>query len=158
MSAKPLPPRPEECNCFAVRSAARHVSQFYDRYLAPIGLRTTQFSILAKLDRKGPLTINELANEMVMDRTTLGRNVQPLERDGLIRVETAASDRRAKELHLTKSGQKRLAAARKAWSEAQEQFEGTFGSRRAAELRGLLRAVAATDFAPAAKTAGGAFQ
>ena len=157
MSAKPVP-RPEECNCFAVRSAARHVSQFYDRYLAPIGLRTTQFSIVAKLDRKGPLTINELAKEMVMDRTTLGRNIQPLERDGLIRIEAAASDRRAKELHLTKAGEKRLAAARTAWSHAQEQFEGTFGTRRAAELRGLLRALVATDFVPVEKAAGRTIQ
>src|SRR5229473_160049 len=94
---------PEDCNCFAVRSAARHV---------------TQFSILAKLKRLGPLTINALADEMVMDRTTLGRNVQPLERDGLIRIETAPSDRRAKELHLTKAGEKRLQAGLKAWWKA----------------------------------------
>ena len=78
-----LPP-PEECNCFAVRAAARHVSQCYDRFLAPTGLRTTQYSILARLKRKGPLTINALAEAMVMDRTTLGRNIQPLEREGLI--------------------------------------------------------------------------
>ena len=83
-------PRPEDCNCFAVRSAARHVTQLYDQLLAPAGLRVTQFSILAKLKRKGPLTINVLADDMVMDRTTLGRNIRPLERDGLISVEAAA--------------------------------------------------------------------
>jgi hypothetical protein len=49
-------PRPEDCNWFAVRSAARHVSQFYDQFPAPIGLRTTQFSLLANLERRGPLT------------------------------------------------------------------------------------------------------
>ena len=75
-------PRPEDCNCFAVRSAARHVTQLYDQLLAPAGLRVTQFSILAKLKHKGPLTINALADDMVMDRTTLGRNIRPLERDG----------------------------------------------------------------------------
>ena len=83
-------PRPEDCNCFAVRSAARHVTQLYDQLLAPAGLRVTQFSILAKLKRRGPLTINALADDMVMDRTTLGRNIRPLERDGLISVEAAA--------------------------------------------------------------------
>ena len=83
-------PRPEDCNCFAVRSAARHVTQLYDQLLAPVGLRVTQFSILAKLERKGPLTINVLADDLVMDRTTLGRNIRPLERDGLISVEAAA--------------------------------------------------------------------
>src|SRR2546427_2085702 len=95
-------PAAEECNCFAVRAAARHVSQSYDQFLAPTGLRVTQFSILAKLKRKGPLTINTLAEDMVMDRTTLGRNILPLQRDGLIRIAPAASDRRAKDLHLTK--------------------------------------------------------
>src|SRR6476620_11999538 len=123
--------RPEDCNCFAVRSAARHISQFYDQFLAPIGLRTTQFSILATLKQRGPLTINALANDMVMDRTTLGRNVLPLERDGLIRIEPIASDRRAKELHLTNAGEKRLQAALKALSQAQAQFETTFGTKRA---------------------------
>ena len=142
-------PRPEDCNCFAVRSAARHVSQFYDQFLAPIGLRTTQFSILAKLKRRGPLTINALANDMVMDRTTLGRNILPLERDGLIRIEPIASDRRAKELHLTNTGEKRLQAALKAWSQAQAQFETTFGTKRAAELRELLCSVVASELTSA---------
>jgi DNA-binding MarR family transcriptional regulator len=138
---------PQECNCFAVRSAARHVSQFYDQVLAPTGLRTTQFSILSKLKRMGPLTINRLAEDMAMDRTTLGRNILPLERDGLIRIGSAANDRRAKELHLTKAGEKRLQAASKGWSEAQARFETTFGPKRAADLRSMLRAVVATDFA-----------
>src|ERR1700741_245510 len=113
MSAADNLPKAEDCNCFAVRSEARHVSQFYDQLLAPIGLRTTQFSILAKLKRRGPLTINALAKDMVMDRTTLGRNILPLERDGLIGIEPIASDRRAKELHLTNTGERRLRAALK---------------------------------------------
>jgi hypothetical protein len=96
--------RSEDCNCFAVRSAARHIRQLYDQFLAPIGLRTTQFSILAKLKRRGPLTINGLTKDMVIDHTTLGRNILPLERNGLIRIQLAASDRRAKELQLTKAG------------------------------------------------------
>ncbi len=139
---------PEDCNCFAVRSAARHVTQLYDQFLAPAGLRYTQFSILAKLKRREPLTINALADEMVKDRTTLGRNVQPLERDGLIRIETAPSDRRAKELHLTKAGEKRLQAGLKAWAKAQARFEAGFGSERAAELRTLLRAIVTSQFTP----------
>jgi DNA-binding MarR family transcriptional regulator len=144
-------PWTEECNCYAVRAAARHVTQAYDQFLAPAGLRTTQFSILAKLKRKGPLTINALADEMAMDRTTLGRNILPLERDGLIRIEPVASDRRAKELHLTKAGENRLQAARKGWSAAQAQFERVFGAKRATDLRALLRAVVASEFAPAAR-------
>ena len=53
-------PKLEDCNCLAVRQAARHVTQFYDQFLAPTGLRTTQFSILAKLKRIGPMTITML--------------------------------------------------------------------------------------------------
>src|SRR5262245_5490566 len=139
-------PKTEDCNFFAVRSAARHVGQFYDQFLAPIGLRTTQFSILSRLKRMGPLTINILAKDMVMDRTTLGRNILPLERDGLITIEPAANDRRAKELHLTKAGEMRLQAARKRWSEAQARFETIFGLKRTADLHALLRAVVASEF------------
>ncbi len=147
-------PRPEDCNCFAVRSAARHVTQLYDQLLAPVGLRVTQFSILAKLKRRGPLTINALADDMVMDRTTLGRNIQPLQRDGLIRIEPAPSDRRAKVLHLTKAGEKQLHAGLEAWSKAQTRFEAGFGTKRAAELRTLLRAVVASQFTPPSQDAG----
>jgi DNA-binding MarR family transcriptional regulator len=141
----------DDCNCFAVRSAARHVSQFYDQVLAPIGVRTTQFSILAKLKLRGPLTINVLAKDMVMDRTTLGRNILPLERDELIRIEPFASDHRMKELHLTNTGEKRLQVALKAWSQAQAHFETNFGAKLAAELRALLRSVVASEFTSTAR-------
>jgi DNA-binding MarR family transcriptional regulator len=107
----------------------------------------TQFSILAKLKRLGPMTINALAKEMVMDRTTLGRNILPLERDDLIKIEASAADRRAKELHLTKAGEKRLLAGREAWSQAQARFETRFGIKRAADFRAMLRAVVASNFA-----------
>ena len=140
-------PKPEECNCFMVRSAARHVTQLYDQFLAPVGPHVTQFSILAKLKRLGPMTINALAKEMVMDRTTLGRNVLPLERDGLIKIEASATDGRAKELHLTKAGEKRLQAGREAWKQAQARFDSRFGAKRAADFRAMLRAVVASEFA-----------
>jgi DNA-binding MarR family transcriptional regulator len=140
-------PKPDECNCFVVRSAARHVTQLYDQFLAPVGLHVTQFSILAKLKRRGPLTINALAKDMVMDRTTLSRNVLPLERDGLIKIEASAADGRAKELHLTKAGDKRLQAGREAWAQAQARFENRFGAKRAADFRAMLHAVVASDFA-----------
>ena len=136
---------PADCNCFAIRSAARHVSQLYDQILATTGLRTTQFSILAHL-KKGPRTINALAQEMAMDRTTLGRNILPLERDGLLATASAPSDRRAKVLRLTKAGEDRFRAARNCWTDAQGRFEATFGAKRAANLRSLLRAVVATRF------------
>jgi DNA-binding MarR family transcriptional regulator len=141
---------PEDCNCLAVRQAARHITQFYDQLLAPSGVRTTQFSILAKLRRLGPMTINALAAEMVMDRTTLGRNILPLERDGLVAVEQGSRDRRSKELRLTQAGEARFRAGMKGWLEAQRQFEKAFGAERTADMRALLHAVAATDLGPTA--------
>jgi DNA-binding MarR family transcriptional regulator len=142
-------PRLEDCNCLAVRQAARHVTQFYDQFLAPSGLRTTQFSILAKLKRIGPMTINALARDHVMDRTTLGRNILPLEREGLIAVVQGRSDRRSKELRLTDAGVARLRAALKGWAQAQARFEAVFGGERTSDLRALLRAVAASGLGAA---------
>jgi DNA-binding MarR family transcriptional regulator len=135
----------EACNCLAVRAAARHITQFYDQVLASTGLRTTQFTILANLQENGPSTINVLAEDIVMDRTTLGRNILPLKRDGLIRIETSANDRRSRQIRLTKAGEKRLQAAAKKWSIAQAQFENTFGRKRSGDLRATLRAAVATD-------------
>ena len=120
----------------------------YDQFLAPAGLRATQFSILAKLKRQGPMTINALAADMVMDRTTLGRNIRPLERDGLIRIEPLPRDRRSKALDLTKAGEKRFEAARAGWVKAQARFESAFGGRRTSELWELLRAVVASELGP----------
>src|SRR6266852_6531036 len=150
-----MPPSPPlaECSCLALRQAARHVTQFYDQCLAPAGLRTTQYSILARLKRIGPMTINALAAELVMDRTTLGRNILPLQRDRLIDVVKGRADRRSKELRLTEAGAERLNAALKGWVEAQSQFEEVFGAKRTSELRALLHAVSASELGAAARTA-----
>jgi DNA-binding MarR family transcriptional regulator len=136
---------PAGCNCLALRQAARHVSQFYDQFLAPSGLRTTQYSILARLQRRGGMTINVLAAELVTDRTTLGRNLLPLQRDDLIAIGPGQSDRRSKEVQLTGAGATRLRSARKNWEEAQAQFETVFGVKRAKELRALLHEIATEE-------------
>jgi DNA-binding MarR family transcriptional regulator len=147
------PSTAELCNCLAIRQAARHVTQLYDQCMAPIGLRTTQFSILAKLSRLGPMTINVLARELVMDRTTLGRNILPLEREGLIRIGPGVTDRRSKEVSLTEAGAARIRAGFERWAEAQRRFEASFGKTEAAELRRVLRAVTATEFGGPSGTA-----
>jgi DNA-binding MarR family transcriptional regulator len=78
-----------------------------------------------------------------MDRTTLGRNILPLEREGLIAVKTGRADRRSKELHLTEAGAARLRIAAKGWAEAQAHFESAFGSGKAADMRTLMREITA---------------
>jgi DNA-binding MarR family transcriptional regulator len=142
-------PKPEVCNCLALREATRHVTQFYDRFLASSGLRTTQFSILIRLRLAGSMTINALAKSLVMDRTTLGRNILPLEREGLIEIVPGSVDRRSKVVHLTEAGVARLRVARAGWTQAQKNFETTFVRRRAAQLRALLHAVTETEFGDA---------
>ena len=140
------PPKMEACNCLAIRQAARHVTQFYDQALAASGLRTTQLSILAKLQSQGPLSINILAEQLVMDRTTLGRNVLPLEREGLIEIAPGSADRRRKELRLTKAGIARLRAAAAGWAKAQARFEEVFGRKQSVALRQLLDHVVSSRF------------
>ena len=140
----------EVCNCLALRQATRHVTQFYDRFLASSGLRTTQFSILVRLRLAGPMPINALAKRLVMDRTTLGRNILPLEREGLIEIVPDPADGRSKVVRLTEAGAARLRAARAGWTQAQKKFEAAFGGAHAVRLRDLLHAAAATEIGGAA--------
>ena len=147
MATRPLP-NSTDCNCLAVRQAARYVTQFYDRCLAAAGLRTTQYGVLSRLKRQGPMSINTLAAELVVDRTSLGRNIRPLERDGLIAIESDPSDGRSKILRLTKAGEARFQRAEKHWVEAQKRFERAYGGRQASQLRESLRAVIASDLGP----------
>lgn len=134
------------CNWLAVRKAARHVTQLYDRHLASAGLRVTQFSILASLNRLGPRTINELASDLALDRTTMGRNIRPLEREGLISITTDPRDGRRRALSVTGAGLERLAAAREGWQQAQAAFETAYGTEPAESLRATLAGVTALTF------------
>ena len=138
----PVSTNPAACNCLALRQATRHVTQFYDQFISPLGLRATQYSILARLQRKGAMTVNSLAAALVMDRTTLGRNILPLQRDGLVAAGPGKFDRRSKELRLTAAGIARFRAGRKGWQAAQARFETDFGVKRAKKLRTLLHTVA----------------
>jgi DNA-binding MarR family transcriptional regulator len=147
MATRPLS-NVSDCNCLAVRQAARYITQFYDRCLAASGLRTTQYGVLARLKRQGPMSINTLAAELVVDRTTLGRNIRLIERDGLIAIESDPSDGRSKILRLTKVGETRFHRAQKHWAEAQKRFERAYGGRQASQLRESLRAVIASDLGP----------
>ena len=130
------------CNWLAIRQAARHVTQLYDGHLAPAGLRTTQFSLLARLDRVGPLPINELASGLVMDRTTMGRALRPLEREGLLEI-GPGPDGRTRAVGLTAAGKRRLKEAMPLWRDAQRAFEAGYGAKQAAELRSALHGVLA---------------
>jgi DNA-binding MarR family transcriptional regulator len=136
-----------ECNCTALRKAARRVSLLYDRALAPSGLGVNQYAILAELDRQGaPLSLGALARAMVMDRSALGHNLRPLERDHLVVLGVAEEDRRSRAIAITVSGRRCLAAARRYWQQAQGRFQQAMGAERATALRALLAEVAAADY------------
>lgn len=141
---------PEICNCAALRQAARRVTKLYDEMLAPLDLGLNQYSILSRLARVGPSTIQDLAQLLVMDRSTLGHLVRPLEKRGLIRLDVPEHDRRSRVIALTAAGAALLDEARPRWSQAQRRFESTFGKAAALDLRTTLKGVAAADYRRAA--------
>lgn len=108
-----------DCVCFAVRKAARAVTQFYDRALKTHGLRVTQLPILSAASRLGVVPLAKLAQELGMDRTTLLRNVRPLVRRRLVEVSPAADSRRT-EVRATASGRALLARVYPDWKRAQD--------------------------------------
>jgi DNA-binding MarR family transcriptional regulator len=137
---------PEICNCAALRQAARRVTKLYDEVLAPIGLGVNQFSILARLGLVGPSAIQDLARLLVMDRSTLGHLLRPLEKRGFIKLEVSEQDRRSRVVALTQAGKVVVAKALPRWAVAQRRFESTFGKEAALELRTVLKEIAAAQF------------
>lgn len=131
------------CACTALRKGGRALTRRYDEALAPSGLRTTQYALLATLERTGGLTLTALADELVLDRTTLSRNLDPLERAGLVRVEQGA-DRRTRRVALTPSGEEKLALTRPLWRAAQDDLARAFGPERLGTLLREISAIVAT--------------
>jgi len=127
------------CVCFNLRKAARAMTQLYDDTLRPSGLRDTQFSLLTVIGAFGKLSITQLAEEAVMDRTTLTRNLDLLERDGLVRIQVG-EDARVREVELTPTAHKKLAAAFPYWEKAQARVTKKLGADRLEQLLGDLSA------------------
>src|ERR1700756_2703722 len=137
-------PSMRRCNAFAAKKAARRLSLMYDRALAPGGHKRSQYGILSELHSRGAAlpTVRELAEELVMDRSTLGQNLRPLERDGLVTLLTDPQDRRNRLIALTRLGIGKFKEAAKYWKIAQDRFEATFGEQEAANLRSVLLGIA----------------
>lgn len=128
----------DECNCFALRQAARYVTQIYERHLGAIGLTAAQFTIMAKLARLPDSTMMDLADAMVMERTTLVRALKPLQRDGIVIAQASEEDARTHVFRLSESGRRTFDQAVVAWHHAQDEFEQRFGRSRAKALRAEL--------------------
>jgi DNA-binding MarR family transcriptional regulator len=127
--------------------ASRRLSQLYDDALAPSGLKSTQFAILSELVRlaASPPTMRELAEILAVDRSALGHNLRPLERDGLIALETGESDRRRRHVVITTLGKSRYRGALGHWQRGQDRFAAVFGRSRAEALRSTLLGIAYDD-------------
>lgn len=117
------------CACFNLRKASRTVTQLYDEILQPSGLLATQFTLLVAIAIAGSVTITRLAEKLVMDRTTLTRNLKPLERQGLIEI-APGQDQRTRVVTLTASGREALAKAIPLWEQAQASVVEGLGQNR----------------------------
>jgi len=133
------------CVCATARMAARSLTRIYDRALEPAGIRTTQFSVLARLLEEGPLPLTHLAGRLAMDRTTLARDLRPLERRGLVAISVGA-DRRVRMAALTPAGRRLVDEVRPLWKQVQRDVRAELGPDRVARLMDELRA--ATTLSP----------
>jgi DNA-binding MarR family transcriptional regulator len=126
----------QACLCFAVRRAARLVTQRYDAHLRPAGLRGTQFTLLVVLKNAGPQPLHRLARFLGMERTTLTRNLTSLLGRGYV-SDQPGSDRRVRTISLTPAGADAVARALPHWRKAQREFAARLGAGAVAALAQL---------------------
>jgi DNA-binding MarR family transcriptional regulator len=125
-----------------LRRTARRLTQAYDRALKPVGLRLTQYSLLANLARKGGLSITDLADLLEMERTTLTRNLRPLEKAGWVRV-VEGPDLRRRAVEITPAGRRLFEEAKPLWQKAERGFRRNLGPEETLALRRLLNSALA---------------
>ena len=126
MASRTSPTEPANCLCFNLRRTARAITQTYDAALAPLGLKATQFTVLQITAAAGGAPMSRLARQLGMDRTTLTRNLQPLEKKGLILL-AAGKDRRERMVSLAEEGKELLTRATPAWESAQSRLYSALG-------------------------------
>ena len=131
-----------ECTAASVRRASRALSSLYDEALAPTGLRGTQFSLLVAVAIAGEMPVTRMAAILGLDRTTLTRNLAPLEKDGLLQS-VPSSDRRVRLVRLTPRGRSTLERALPLWDSVQRHVVGALSEPRWRKLLDGLAAVTA---------------
>ncbi len=129
------------CLCLHVQRAARALARRFDAAFRPAGLTNGQFSLMMALHRIGAPRIGQVSEVLAMDRTTLTAALKPLERRGLVRVETDESDRRSRRLSLTDAGRELLAQAYPIWEREHEKVEALITGSDPDTLRADLRAL-----------------
>jgi DNA-binding MarR family transcriptional regulator len=123
------------CKCWALRRASRAVTQHYEARFRGTGLRATQFTLLAILTQTGPLPLTELAVKLGLERTSLTRNLRPLEKKGYVSA-VADEDQRVRRVAVTRKGESAAVAAFDAWTKAQSTVDDVL---RGAGIDRLLR-------------------
>ena len=119
----------ENCVCFNLRWVTRKVTQFFDAEMRRHGIRPTQGTILAALNARDSWSMAELSDWLGMDRTTLVRNLQPLQRDGLVELGGGGRGKLV-ELAITAKGRNQLGKLTPAWRAAQSAVVKTLGEKR----------------------------
>lgn len=130
------------CVCSQLRRAARKVSALYDRSLASVGLTVTQHALLVNIARAGKISKSGLAERLGMDRTTLTRDLQPLEKTGLLEA-AESEDRRERMLRVSAEGRKRLRKSYACWEQTQKELTSRIGAENVEVLRKALANVEA---------------
>lgn len=125
------------CACSQVRRTARKLTLLYDHALAEAGLTVTQYSVLVNIGRAGEISRTALASLIGMDRTTLTRNLGPLERERLV-VKAPSHDRRERLVSLSPEGQQKLTESYQIWEGVQSRFLQKIGPAAFNELRQVL--------------------
>ena len=126
------------CLCAAARKAARVLTRNYDAHLKPSGLLVTQFSMLMNIARRPGMTVSGLAKLLMMDQTTVTRNLVLLEKRGYIRTEQEADDQRIKRVFISDSGRAKLDQAKPLWAAAQKEMEDKVGRQGLIDLLGSI--------------------
>ena len=123
------------CMCAVIRKTGRLLTKKYDQYLKPSGLKITQFSMLANIARNPGIALSKLAELLVMDQSTVTRNLRVLEKTGYIHIETDTEDHRIKRTRITDFGISRMDEAWPFWEKAQLEIERIIGRE---SIEGLL--------------------
>ena len=119
--------------CGNLRRAGRLITKVYDTYFQPIGIKVTQYTLLLAVQRMGPVTMQKLADEVILERTTCTRNLRILENSGFICLQQG-NDKRKKYIALTQKGTDKLQEARPLWEEAQSFIFHQVGEKEALKL------------------------
>ncbi|OJY63238.1 MULTISPECIES: MarR family winged helix-turn-helix transcriptional regulator [unclassified Rhizobium] len=135
----------DQCNCNAMRRASRQITRLYDAHLQPVGLRITQFLILAALAEAKSATVNMLAERLDVERTAMGKMVGTLERDGFVTMKPSPTDGRYRVIELTLEGDALHEEASPLWNAAQVEFAKLNGAKSVATLRKELDAIVVED-------------